>query len=396
MADGINWGGIDTQYGEKLGNIFNPNLIAERNNKLAELAQGQQLRNMQVMQAQNEMARLPIKQGREDTDYAQKVAEHQLTLDDARKKREALAEANDPKTTPERRNQLLAFAFPEEAAKQAFKPSADVALSGLGKAMQERAAIAKSNPNDPRLLAYDNLIRKESETAKQITPQINVGGDNQRGQIIFDSKGNAFNVNPYTNEVKPVAMGGNQIQGAQWTPGLAGQISESKAMGAESGKATGEAQSSLKEAQSQLPNLETLVGNLSALGKKATYTKAGQGYDFVRKETGFDPSEGAVARTEYISKVDNEVLPLLRQTFGAAFTVKEGETLRATLGDPNKAPLEKDAVLRSFIAAKKAQIQTLNRRVGQPAHPQDNAAMQWARSNPNDPRSAAILKANGG
>ena len=30
-----------------------------------------------------------------------------------------------------------------------------------------------------------------------------------------------------------------------------------------------------------------------------------------------------------------------------------------------------------------------------PAHPQDNAAIKWARENPSDPRSAAILKANG-
>ena len=30
-----------------------------------------------------------------------------------------------------------------------------------------------------------------------------------------------------------------------------------------------------------------------------------------------------------------------------------------------------------------------------PAHPQDNEAIQWAKSNPGDPRSAAILKANG-
>lgn len=33
---------------------------------------------------------------------------------------------------------------------------------------------------------------------------------------------------------------------------------------------------------------------------------------------------------------------------------------------------------------------------GQPqGHPQDSAAVQWAKTNPNDPRSAAILKANG-
>ena len=77
-----------------------------------------------------------------------------------------------------------------------------------------------------------------------------------------------------------------------------------------------------------------------------------------------NPRESAIARKEYIAKVDNEVLPLLRQTFGAQFTQKEGESLKLTLGDPNATPEEKDAVLRSFIDAKRSQIETKNRRIG--------------------------------
>ena len=65
---------------------------------------------------------------------------------------------------------------------------------------------------------------------------------------------------------------------------------------------------------------------------------------------------------EYVAKVDNQVLPLLRDTFGAAFTVKEGETLRATLGDPNKSPAEKKAVLRAFIEQKKRDVAALETR----------------------------------
>ena len=53
---------------------------------------------------------------------------------------------------------------------------------------------------------------------------------------------------------------------------------------------------------------------------------------------------------------------MLRQTFGAAFTVKEGESLKATLGDPNKSPAEKQTALDSFITAAQGKIESRARR----------------------------------
>lgn len=76
--------------------------------------------------------------------------------------------------------------------------------------------------------------------------------------------------------------------------------------------------------------------------------------------------EGATARKEYMSLVDNQILPLLRQTFGAQFTAKEGESLKATLGDPDATPEQKDAVIRSFIDQKKQTINSLEREAGEP------------------------------
>jgi hypothetical protein len=89
--------------------------------------------------------------------------------------------------------------------------------------------------------------------------------------------------------------------------------------------------------------------------------------DIGRKQLGMDPRESAVARSEYISTVDNQVLPLLRDTFGAAFTQKEGDTLRATLGDPDKSPQEKKVVLRSFITQKQRDLAALATQSGQTA-----------------------------
>lgn len=131
------------------------------------------------------------------------------------------------------------------------------------------------------------------------------------------------------------------------------------------GKSSGEAAALLNEMVAGQPKLDATVKKLSELGKKATFTFAGQALDFARTQTGFSPRDSAIARREYIATVDNEVLPLLRQTFGAAFTQREGEDLKATLGDANVTPEEKDAVLRAFINNKITQIEMLKRQTGQ-------------------------------
>jgi hypothetical protein len=142
------------------------------------------------------------------------------------------------------------------------------------------------------------------------------------------------------------------------------QIAQKEAEAKPVGEAIGEARAKLGSMEAQLPALEQIAQKLSALGKTATYTGAGQAVDAATRQMGLPMRDAAVARAEYISTVDNEVLPLLRQTFGAAFTQKEGESLKVTLGDPNKSPEEKDAVLRSFIEAKKREVGSLQRQTG--------------------------------
>jgi hypothetical protein len=125
------------------------------------------------------------------------------------------------------------------------------------------------------------------------------------------------------------------------------------------GAAIGEAQASLAGMRSKMPGLEVVVRQLDQLSEKATYTTAGKGVDFVRREMGAEPRESAVARKQYISMVDNQILPLLRETFGAQFTQKEGESLKATLGDPDASPKEKQAVLKAFIEQKRRNIEAV-------------------------------------
>ena len=131
-----------------------------------------------------------------------------------------------------------------------------------------------------------------------------------------------------------------------------GEAARVVAAGAAQGKLDVEKSSDLSEMERNLGSLRVTVDKLSALSDQATYTALGRASNEVRKQLGLEPSEGAVARAEYIAVVDNQILPLLRQTFGAAFTAKEGDTLRATLGDPDKTPAEKKVVLDAFIAQK--------------------------------------------
>lgn len=137
-----------------------------------------------------------------------------------------------------------------------------------------------------------------------------------------------------------------------------------KTVGRTTGKEQGQNIALLQDVEAYMPKLEETTKRLSSLGKLATYTMAGQTRDALIRQLGFEVPDSAIARTEYISTVDNEILPLLRQTFGAAFTEKEGNSLRATLGDPNKSPIEKDAVLRAFINNKRTQVEALQRRTG--------------------------------
>lgn len=174
-----------------------------------------------------------------------------------------------------------------------------------------------------------------------------------------------------------VDIGGEQVFVDKVTGQVVGRIDKTlapenmpetrqkQAAAAEVGKELGAAEAKLIAMEAALPALNQVTDKLSKLGKIATYTSTGQARDTALRELGMDIPDAAVARTEYMTTIDNEVLPLLRDTFGAAFTVEEGNRLRSTLGNENMSPSEKDAALRSFIDAKKREIGKLQRQTGQ-------------------------------
>jgi len=133
---------------------------------------------------------------------------------------------------------------------------------------------------------------------------------------------------------------------------------EETAQAAQATAETAEAQQ-LIEMTRNLPGLYGVVDELSALADVATYTAAGRVADELAKQTGQPMSEGGKARAAYIATVDNQILPLLRQTFGAAFTAEEGNRLRSTLGNENASPEEKKATLDAFIRQKQREVVAL-------------------------------------
>lgn len=132
----------------------------------------------------------------------------------------------------------------------------------------------------------------------------------------------------------------------------------------EIGKRRGETINIVNSLGAKLPQLLNTVNRLSTESNKATYTKAGKGYDWLMKEGLGKATEGAESRTKYESIVSNEILPILRDTFGAQFTQKEGESLKATLGDPDKTPPEKEAILQAFIDSKIGSLNSMGIELG--------------------------------
>lgn len=126
----------------------------------------------------------------------------------------------------------------------------------------------------------------------------------------------------------------------------------------------GEAISEYGRAKAALPGLQEVSNKLKTLADIATYTVGGKAFDEMVKQLGFGATEGATARVKMTSLVDNQILPLLRDTFGAAFTKAEGDSLRATLLDIDASPEAKKATIDTFLEQKIRNLEAKERELG--------------------------------
>lgn len=141
----------------------------------------------------------------------------------------------------------------------------------------------------------------------------------------------------------------------------------------------GEVITDLARMEASLPGVKEAVSQLIELSNVATSTLGGKAFDFLVKESGFGSTKGADARAKLVAIVDNQVLPLLKETFGSAFTVQEGENLKASLVDPNASPSQKREQLDAFLAQKERNIRTKKTQLEQaPAEQQADVNGEFA------------------
>jgi hypothetical protein len=129
------------------------------------------------------------------------------------------------------------------------------------------------------------------------------------------------------------------------------------------GAAAGEQSVQVQALERGLPVLREFVEDLRKVGDVADYRFLDEVAANLARQRGEQLSEGAIARQRFTAMVDNQILPLLKATFGAAFTAEEGARLRATLGNETLSPAEKNAQLDAFIEAKEREIRALGGQV---------------------------------
>lgn len=129
--------------------------------------------------------------------------------------------------------------------------------------------------------------------------------------------------------------------------GLLPEIKAAVKLAEKEAQSKGEVSSELNSAKAALPGLKKVVSNLKSLSGDATFTLAGRGFNAIAKELGFS-TKGSTARSAMVAMVDNQVLPLLKPIFGAAFTAAEGDRLRNAFLDPDSTPDSRIASLNAF------------------------------------------------
>lgn len=228
--------------------------------------------------------------------------------------------------------------FSEQGAPIASIPATapQQAPSNLDRLLRERSALP---PGDPRAAIYDNAIRKESETAKQISPTFNMP---RQEQIIQTAEGPMRIVN---GQAVPITgPGGRPVRAPS---GRAGPMSAT-------------AQKELIETEEQLQGGQqalSFIGQAKTMNDKALgFTGAGALSaagsllpQAVRPES-FD------ATMELTNIVQNTALPQLKAIFGGMPTEGERKILLEMQGSASQPPNVRKGIFDRAEKAVKARL----------------------------------------
>lgn len=235
--------------------------------------------------------------------------------------------------------QLGVFGNPQTAAIRDFEAKAKAA--GLEKGTPEYIKAAKVDLG---------IAPRESLSAEE-----RIALDERLGKKVTDQKANEAGAEEGAKLNARLAI----------KPKIAAAVKQAETVA----KERGETLSAYERAKASLPGLKEVIGKLKSISDIATYTMGGKAFDSVVKELGFGSTEGSTARAKLTSLVDNQVLPLLRDTFGAAFTAAEGDRLRNAMVDPDSSPEAKKATLDSFLEQKMRDLETKENELGISAQP---------------------------
>ena len=108
-----------------------------------------------------------------------------------------------------------------------------------------------------------------------------------------------------------------------------------------------------------LPALRATTERLKGLAATASFSLPQKGFNFVMQQAFGVTPQGSTDRERMKSIVNNMILPLLKQTFGASFTVNEKDELKATLLDMDMPAPARIAALEEYMNGKTRELQVL-------------------------------------
>lgn len=218
---------------------------------------------------------------------------------------------------------------------------------------ESKVALVKADPDLTSIEAQAAAIDLGIKPRASLSAQERIAQDKQLSEKVAAQKG---------AEASASETGKSKVQ-LKFKP----QITKAIKLAEKEATERGEVLTELSRMEASLPGVKEVVNELLELSDIATSTLGGKAFDFAVKQSGFGATKGADAKAKMIAIVDNQVLPLLKETFGAAFTVQEGENLKASLVDPEASPSQKRMQLEAFLAQKERNIRTKQNQLGKEA-----------------------------
>lgn len=204
----------------------------------------------------------------------------------------------------------------------------------------------------------EGLSQKDIAKARRIKLGLDPRAVGSAVQTITD-KGNVEDVSKTEEEISKSKETGKLSAQLKFKP----QIQKAVKLAEAAAKERGEVLNDLDRMTATLPSLNDMVDQLRELAPIVTSTFGGRLIDIAVKETGFGSTKGATAKAKFTGIIVNQVLPLLKPTFGGSFTIQEGAELKATMGDPDADPEQKLAQLDAFINQKIRNIEAKQRQL---------------------------------